>query len=106
MASSLSTPPEQHARLDFQDFRRALAKLPLEQREVLLLVGAEGLSYEEAAQICGTAIGTIKSRMNRARARLAELLHLEDEEDLGTDRVVRAALSVNSIRSAVSDRAP
>ena len=105
MASSLSTPPEQHARLDFQDFRRALAKLPLEQREVLLLVGAEGLSYEEAAQICGTAIGTIKSRMNRARARLAELLHLE-EEDLGTDRVVRAALSVNSIRSAVSDRAP
>ena len=106
MASSLSTPPEQHARLDFQDFRTALAQLPLEQREVLLLVGAEGLSYEEAARICGTAIGTIKSRMNRARARLAELLHLEDEEDLGTDRVVRAALSVNSIRSAVSDRAP
>src|SRR5215204_3158668 len=67
MASLLSTPPEQHGRLDFEDFRTAFAHLPLEQREVLLLVGAEALSYEEAAQICGTKIGTIKSRMNRAR---------------------------------------
>jgi len=68
------------------------------------LVGAEGLSYEEAAQICGTKIGTIKSRMNRARARLAELLHVEAEEDLGTDRVLRAALSVNSTTSVATGR--
>jgi RNA polymerase sigma-70 factor (ECF subfamily) len=99
MAGFLSTPPEQHGHLDFQDFRTALAQLSLEQREVLLLVGAEGLSYEEAAQICGTKIGTIKSRMNRARARLAELLHIEDEDDLGTDRVLRAALSFESTRT-------
>jgi RNA polymerase sigma-70 factor, ECF subfamily len=104
MASLLSTPPEQHARLDFEDFRTALAQLPLEQREVLLLVGAEGLSYEEAAQICGTKIGTIKSRMNRARARLAELLHVEAEEDLGTDRVLRAALSFKSTTSVATGR--
>lgn len=93
MASMLSTPPQQHGHLDFADFRTAFAKLPVDQREVLLLVGAEGLSYEEAAQICGTKIGTIKSRMNRARARLAELLHVEDGEDLGTDRIMQAALS-------------
>jgi RNA polymerase sigma-70 factor, ECF subfamily len=99
MAGLLSSPPEQQGHLDFEDFRTALAQLSLEQREVLLLVGAEGLSYEEAAQICGTKIGTIKSRMNRARARLAELLQLEDEEDLGPDRVIRAALSFRSTGS-------
>jgi RNA polymerase sigma-70 factor, ECF subfamily len=98
MASLLSTPPEQHGHLDFEDFRTALARLPLEQREVLLLVVAEGMSYEEAARVCGTKIGTIKSRMNRARAHLAELLHFEDEELLGPDRVVTAALSYNSTR--------
>ena len=49
-------------------------QLNTEQREALLLVAAEGVSYEEAAQICGTNLGTIKSRINRARTRLAELL--------------------------------
>src|SRR5687767_2192158 len=48
MASLLSAPPEQHGHLDLDDLRAALAKLPIEQREVLLLVGAEGISYEEA----------------------------------------------------------
>ena len=63
--------PEQGSQLDFEDFRTALAKLPHDQREALLLVGASGFSYEEAAQICGCAVGTIKSRVNRARFRLA-----------------------------------
>ncbi|MBM1175085.1 sigma factor-like helix-turn-helix DNA-binding protein, partial [Microvirga arabica] len=66
------------------------------QREALLLVGAEGVSYEEAAQICGTNFGTIKSRINRARTRLAELLALDAQEDLGPDRLVKAALFVHS----------
>ena len=102
MAGMLSTPPEQHGRLDFEDFRTALTRLSVEQREVLLLVGAEGLSYEEAARVCGT----IKSRMNRARARLAELLHLDGEQDLGRDRVLRAALSFGSERGVGASRAP
>jgi Sigma-70, region 4 len=51
-AARLCAPPEQYARLDFEDFRKALAHIPLNQREALLLVGAEGLSYEEAAQFC------------------------------------------------------
>jgi RNA polymerase sigma-70 factor (ECF subfamily) len=73
-----------------------LARLSVEQREALLLVAAEGLSYEEAAQICGTNLGTIKSRINRARTRLAELLDLVPDEDLGPDRLVRATLFMHA----------
>src|SRR3954470_18330024 len=80
------------ARCDAQDLLRALARLSPEQREALLLVVAEGLSYEEAAQVCGVAIGTIKSRINRARERLAQLLALDDAQDLGPDQVTQAAL--------------
>jgi RNA polymerase sigma-70 factor (ECF subfamily) len=74
-AGRLKVQPEQGSRLDFEDFRTALAKLPSDQREALLLVGASGFSYEEAASICGCAVGTIKSRVNRARFRLASLLN-------------------------------
>jgi RNA polymerase sigma-70 factor, ECF subfamily len=91
-AASLKVAPEQVAKLDFQDMRTALAKLSHDQREALLLVGAEGLPYEEAARICGVAVGTIKSRVNRARSRLSQLLGIEDEEELGPDRVMKAAL--------------
>jgi RNA polymerase sigma-70 factor (ECF subfamily) len=94
IAGMLSTPPEQHGHLDLDDLRTALAKLPAYHREVLLLVGAEGLSYEETAKIVGAHIGTIKSRVNRARIRLAELLHMNDADDFGPDRVLRATLTV------------
>jgi RNA polymerase sigma-70 factor (ECF subfamily) len=60
--------------LELDDLRRAMNMLPDDQREALILVGAGGFSYEEAAHICGAAVGTIKSRVSRARARLAELL--------------------------------
>jgi len=66
--------------------------LPIRQREALLLVGAEGLSYEDAAQIQGIAVGTIKSRVNRARTRLAGLLQIEGGHEIGPDRVMKAAL--------------
>jgi RNA polymerase sigma-70 factor, ECF subfamily len=84
------------ARLDFSDMQAALAQLTLEQREALLLVAAEVVSYEEAARICGTNLGTIKSRINRARTRLAELLELVPEEDIGPDRLVRATLFMHA----------
>ena len=95
-AGRLKVQPEQGSRLDFEDFRSALAKLPADQREALLLVGASGFSYEEAANICGCAVGTIKSRVNRARSRLAGLLAVDDVEDLGPDRMTRAALQAIS----------
>ncbi|HEY8382862.1 MAG TPA: sigma-70 family RNA polymerase sigma factor [Microvirga sp.] len=91
-ASRLKVQPEQGARLDFEDFRTALARLPHEQKEALLLVGASGFSYEEAANICGVAVGTIKSRVNRARSRLSDVLAVDDVDDLGPDRMTRAAL--------------
>ena len=69
---------DQESHLDLEDFRKALNKLPAEQREVLTLVGASGLSYEEAAQICDVEIGTIKSRLSRARSKLVELLALDE----------------------------
>ncbi|WP_299845920.1 RNA polymerase sigma factor [uncultured Roseovarius sp.] len=82
MAEALSEKPQHDGRLAMNDFREAFAQLTDEQREALVLVGAEGFSYEDAAEMCGCAIGTIKSRTNRARKRLAELMHLDDEEDL------------------------
>jgi RNA polymerase sigma-70 factor (ECF subfamily) len=91
-AEKLAIMPEQAAKLDFDDMRLALAKLSPEQREAILLVGAEGLTYEEAAQVCGVVVGTIKSRVNRARNRLAELLMLDGVDEIGPDRLVRAVL--------------
>ncbi|UJQ95106.1 RNA polymerase sigma factor [Mariluticola halotolerans] len=81
----MSVPPAQYGALDMQDFRVALAKLPDDQREAIILVGASGMSYEEAAEICECAIGTIKSRVSRARNSLKELLQVSGEADYGPD---------------------
>jgi RNA polymerase sigma-70 factor (ECF subfamily) len=59
----------------------ALDQLPPEHREALILVGAAGLSYEEAADVCGCALGTIKSRVNRARNRLLKVMQIERASD-------------------------
>jgi RNA polymerase sigma-70 factor, ECF subfamily len=91
-AGRLWAPPEQHGKCDVQDMLRALGRLPADQREALLLIVAEGLSYEEAAQVCGVAVGTIKSRVSRGRVRLAELLGIREADDLAPDRVTQAAL--------------
>jgi RNA polymerase sigma-70 factor (ECF subfamily) len=91
-AERMAVHGNQESHLDLADFRRALAKLPEEQREVLIMVGATGLSYEETAEICGVAIGTIKSRVNRARSKLAELLSIKGLDDLGPDRRSAAAV--------------
>jgi RNA polymerase sigma-70 factor (ECF subfamily) len=59
--------------------------LPADQREALILIGASGLSYEEAAAVCGCAVGTMKSRVNRARNRLAELLSIHSSAEFGDE---------------------
>jgi RNA polymerase sigma-70 factor (ECF subfamily) len=94
-AETLKSQPDQTARLELQEFRVALAKLPADQREALILVGASGFSYEETAEICGCAVGTIKSRVNRARTRLAELMAIETADDFGPDRATRAVMTGN-----------
>jgi RNA polymerase sigma-70 factor (ECF subfamily) len=73
-SEQLSVNGDQSDHMDLLDFAKAFAQLPHEQREALTLVGAEGFSYEDAALTCGCAVGTIKSRVNRARAKLAEML--------------------------------
>ena len=93
-AATLTTSPDQLSHLDFDDLRRALLKLPADQREALLLVGAQGFSYEDAARICDCAVGTVKSRVNRARSRLAEVLCLDTGGDLTSDKVFLAALQL------------
>lgn len=96
-AARLTTRPEHDGRLALADFRVAFAQLPDEQREALILVGASGFSYEEAASMTGVAVGTVKSRANRGRRKLAELLQLEDGEELEiTDRTTLAAMTPNA----------
>lgn len=92
-AATLSSHPEQHGHMDMMDFKRALDLLSEDQREALVLVGAEGFSYEETAVICGCAVGTIKSRVNRARARLAELMSISALDDIGPERTTHAVLN-------------
>ncbi|HLL29115.1 MAG TPA: sigma-70 family RNA polymerase sigma factor [Xanthobacteraceae bacterium] len=95
-AESMKSQPEQASRLEFEELRAALAQLPDDQREAVILVGASGFSYEEAAAICGCAVGTIKSRVNRARNRLAELMSIEGLEDFGPDQETRAVLTADN----------
>src|SRR5437868_9753602 len=97
-AETLKSQPEQGSRLEFNEFRAALDKLPPDQREALILVGASGFSYEEAAAICECAVGTIKSRVNRARTRLAELLAIDSADDFGPDQPTRAIMTATGSR--------
>jgi RNA polymerase sigma-70 factor, ECF subfamily len=69
-----SIAPAQEANLEFNDFRRAFWQLNADQREVLILVGASGFSYEEAAEVCNCRVGTVKSRVSRARTELKQIL--------------------------------
>lgn len=85
MTENMAVHPAQYGSLDLQDFALALAKLPDDQREAIILVGASGFSYEEAAEISECAVGTIKSRVNRARLKLQELLDVNGESDYGPD---------------------
>jgi RNA polymerase sigma-70 factor (ECF subfamily) len=66
--------PAQQNGINVDDVAKALQKLPAEQREVLLLIGANGLSYEEAAEVIGCAMGTVKSRLARGRTALAAMI--------------------------------
>jgi RNA polymerase sigma-70 factor (ECF subfamily) len=83
-AATMISMPDQEDRIMIQDLEAALDQLPQGQREAIILVGAEGLSYEEAAQALGCAVGTVKSRVNRARHCLAELMRLAGDDGIAT----------------------
>lgn len=84
-AARRSVRPEHEARLAFVDFSAAFYQLSPEHREALLLIGVSGFTYEEAADMIGVAVGTIKSRVHRARLRLHQLLGLAPGEDPVSD---------------------
>jgi len=95
-AGQVSVKAEQPGHMDMIDFQVAFAQLLPEHKEALILIGAEGFSYEEAALMCGCAVGTMKSRVNRARNKLAQIMGLESAAEIGTgeksDAFVRTAV--------------
>jgi RNA polymerase sigma-70 factor (ECF subfamily) len=95
-AQAQTCPPEQEGYVDLQDLHRALAQVPPEQREALILVAGAGFSYEEAAAIVGCPVGTVKSRVNRGRLKLAELLGWMDPSDAGASDAITAAIMAHS----------
>lgn len=101
-ASKLYEKPAHDGRLAFNDFRKAFDQLSPEHREVLILAGASDFSYEEVAAMTGVAVGTVKSRVNRARARLCELLGLRAGEDpiSGAGGATIAVLGTSGVQAA------
>ena len=98
LSAGLSVQPEQHGHMDMEDFKRALLQLPDDQREALVLVGGSGFAYEEAAEICGVAVGTIKSRVSRARGKLAQVLDMNPPPELGPDASPEAVFAMGGRR--------
>jgi RNA polymerase sigma-70 factor (ECF subfamily) len=82
-AETLVVQPEQIAHLEYEDLRTALAELPHEMQQALALITVDGVSYEQAARICNVSVGTIKSRVHRARARLATMLDQPADDHAG-----------------------
>lgn len=96
LAAGLAQKPDHDGRLQMREFGEAFELLPDEQREALILVGAGGFSYEEAAGMCGVRVGTIKSRVNRARSRLTEILDISSDDALEmTDSVTHGIVAGN-----------
>lgn len=93
---------EQIVALD--ELRRGLSELPDDQREALILVGAGGYSYEEAAEICGCAIGTVKSRVSRARMALEGIMKAGPLAKANSDGI-SASEAVDTLIGQVSDLA-
>jgi len=101
IAARLTTHPAQDSHVAFREFQTALFKLPPIHREALILVGASGFSYEQAAAICNCAIGTMKSRVARARSKLGQLLPLEVHGTAGADEAIE---NIGQLVTAGADR--
>lgn len=96
-AARLVQLPDQEPRIALEEFRVAFMALPDDQREALFLVGVSGFSYEEAAETCGCAIGTVKSRVNRGRAKLTAALDIEKGTPIETDSIALGAFTQSRV---------
>lgn len=74
IADMAHTPPRQTGRMQLRDLRRAMARLPAEQRDMVVMIGLHGVSYEQAAERANISIGTVKSRLSRARGALRRMM--------------------------------
>jgi RNA polymerase sigma-70 factor (ECF subfamily) len=99
-AARLAEQPVHAARLEMREFMAALQALPADQREALVLIGASGLSYEEAAEVLGTRVGTVKSRVSRARSRLEAMLAGEEDFERNEEAIARSAERLRRALSA------
>ena len=104
-AKILAAPAAQDKHVDLADMQRALMQLPQPQREALILVGAGGFAYEEAAQICGCAVGTIKSRVARGRVALENLLDSDELPSRRQDSAEDDRTALQSIMGEVDNLA-
>ncbi len=98
-AATLESKPEQAGHLELKDFLSALQVLPDDQREALILIGASGFSYDEAAEILNVKVGTVKSRVSRARLRLEDLMNGNEAFERSD---VAVAESATMIRDALA----
>jgi RNA polymerase sigma-70 factor (ECF subfamily) len=98
----LAAPASQDRHIELSDMQRALLHLPQPQREALILVGAGGFAYEEAAEICGCAVGTIKSRVARGRVALENLMS-EGKLPSRREHVTSDQSALQSIMSEVDE---
>ncbi len=89
----LTRAPQQGQRLELRDLERAIAKLPEEQQSAILLVGLEGMRYEEVAAVLGVPVGTVRSRLSRGREALRKLVGIDPDDDdkpVATSRTARS----------------
>ncbi|MGD9617591.1 MAG: sigma-70 family RNA polymerase sigma factor [Alphaproteobacteria bacterium] len=91
MAPVLTVQSNAYASLQLRDLEAAIARLPQEQRQVILLVGLEGMRYEEVAVILDVPVGTVRSRLSRGRDQLRRLMEMGDEDETRPERTIDAA---------------
>jgi len=99
----LAAPASQDKHVELADMQRALLHLPQPQREALILVGAGGFAYEEAAEICGVAVGTIKSRVARGRVALEALMAGNDMTTRTAQGLIREKPTLDEIMDEVDE---
>jgi RNA polymerase sigma-70 factor, ECF subfamily len=93
LAKGDATLPQQVASLEYSEVCAAVARLEPEQRDALMLVAVSGFSYDEAADLCGCCVGTIKSRVCRARTKLADMLAFDAQDYFEADGVFSAVVA-------------
>ncbi len=102
----LTRAPQQGQRLELRDLERAIAKLPEEQQSAILLVGLEGMRYEEVAAVLDVPVGTVRSRLSRGREALRKLVGIEPEDDEVSASTAKAASGHSRVRDIHQPRQP